>query len=60
MRHFRHYIYGIPKAGEEEFLTTTLSETDAVVFAKKHKQMFGERFSRYSVRQVDFEVRVVK
>lgn len=52
----RHYIYGIQSVGEEEFLTTTLSEPDAKEFAKKHKDQFKSRFVRYSVRQVDFEV----
>lgn len=56
MRHFRHYIYGIPSVGEEEFLTTKLSEPDAKEFAKKHKAQFKSRFVRYSVRQVDVEV----
>lgn len=47
---FRHYIYGID--GEtEEFLTTKLSEEDAIDYAVKHRQMFSPRFTHYSVRK---------
>jgi hypothetical protein len=56
---FRHYIYGVPDKGEEEFLTTMLSYEGAVDFATKHGKQFQDRFCYYSIRNVDVEVGVV-
>jgi hypothetical protein len=47
---FRHYIYGM--SGEtEEFLTTKLSEDDAIDYAVGHRNQFSHRYTHYSIRK---------
>lgn len=51
----RWYIYGVTEDGTSEMITSELSDKSAIDFAKRHQDVFKDRYVSYYVETMSGE-----